>query len=226
MSAANRLRLIAIDGPAGSGKSTVSRAVADALDLEVLDTGAMYRAATVAAQRAGLDLEDGPAVSALVARTDIAVGSRVTIDGVDVTEAIRTPEATHGVSLVARIPEVRSLLIDRQREWVQVRGGGVVEGRDMTSVVFPDAPVRVYLHADPAVRAQRRGFEEAQREQAVADRNIEAELARRDMLDSDQGRVLRTDQVPEGVIAIDTSERDVDAVVSEVLRLAEEAAIR
>lgn len=221
-----RLRIVALDGPAGSGKSTVSRAVAASLELEVLDTGAMYRAATVAAQRAGLDLEDGPAVSALVARTDIEVGARVTIDGVDVTDAIRTPEATHGVSLVARIPEVRRILIERQREWASVRGGGVVEGRDMTSVVFPDAPVRVYLYADPAVRAQRRGDEEAQRMAAAADRNIEAELARRDTLDSDQGRVLRTDQVPDGVIAIDTTERDIDAVVAEVLALADEAGLR
>ena len=218
------MTVIAIDGPAGSGKSTVSRGVAQALGLEVLDTGAMYRAATVAAMRAAVDLEDAAAVVAVVQEATITVGAAVLVNGQDVTETIRTPEVTAAVSLVARIPAVRSLLVAQQRAWAEVRGGGVVEGRDITSVVFPDAPVRIYLYADPDVRAQRRGAEEAEAKRIDEDRNIAAELETRDTRDATLGRVVRPDQVPDGVTVVDTSHQGVEEIVATIVAMAKESA--
>jgi len=218
------MTVIAIDGPAGSGKSTVSRGVADALGLEVLDTGAMYRAATVAVMRAGVDLDDAAAVLAVVADAAIVVGARVAVDGDDVTAEIRTPEVTAAVSRVASLPEVRALLVAQQRAWAAAHGGGVVEGRDITSVVLPDAPVRIYLYADPEVRAQRRGAQEAEAKRARAEREIASELDTRDTRDSTLGRVVRPDQVPVGVTVIDTSDQGVAAIVAQIVGLAKEHA--
>ncbi len=134
------LRVIAIDGPAGSGKSTVARAVADALGLEYLDTGAMYRSVTFAALRSDVDPADTDAVGELAAGLEIDVDNGVvTVDGVDATIEIRGPEVTRAVSTVAANPAVRTELVSRQREWARRRGGGVIEGRDIGSVVFPDA---------------------------------------------------------------------------------------
>jgi len=177
------VRVIAIDGPAGSGKSTVARALAERLDLEYLDTGAMYRSVTFAALRRGVDPSEADAVSRIAERAEISVGPEgVRVDGVDATIEIRGPEVSRAVSIVAANPAVRAELVRRQREWVAKRGGGVLEGRDIGTVVFPDAELKVYLTADPEVRAQRRS-------QEVTDLDYEtvaADLARRDALD--QGR--------------------------------------
>ena len=177
------MRVIAIDGPAGSGKSTVARALAERLDLEYLDTGAMYRSVTFAALRRGVDPSEADAVSRIAERAEISVGPEgVRVDGVDATIEIRGPEVSRAVSIVAANPAVRAELVRRQREWVAKRGGGVLEGRDIGTVVFPDAELKVYLTADPEVRAQRRS-------QEVTDLDYEtvaADLARRDALD--QGR--------------------------------------
>lgn len=177
------MRVIAIDGPAGSGKSTVARALAERLDLEYLDTGAMYRSVTFAALRRGVDPAEADTVARIAERAEISVGpDGVRVDGVDATIEIRGPEVSRAVSIVAANPAVRREMVRRQREWVAKRGGGVLEGRDIGTVVFPDAELKVYLTADPEVRAQRRS-------QEVTDLDYEtvaADLARRDALD--QGR--------------------------------------
>jgi cytidylate kinase len=135
-------RVVAIDGPSGSGKSTIGRGVADALGLDTLDTGAMYRAVAVAALDLGVPLDDEAACAAVARDHDIAVEAGVTtIDGRDVSVEIRGPEATTAVSTVAAHPAVRSVLVGQQRSWVERHGGGVVEGRDIGTVVFPDAPL-------------------------------------------------------------------------------------
>jgi cytidylate kinase len=208
------LRVIAIDGPAGSGKSTVARALADRLGLEYLDTGAMYRSVTFAALRTDVDPNDVDAVAKLAAGIDISVDHGVvTVDGVDATIEIRGPEVTRAVSTVAANPTVRIEMVSRQREWARRRGGGVIEGRDIGSVVFPDALLKVYLTASEDARAGRRAKE-------VTDLDYEtvaADLARRDALD--QGREASPLAAAGDAVAIDTTDRDVDAIVDEVLDL-------
>jgi cytidylate kinase len=139
--------VIAIDGPAGSGKSTVARAVAARLGMPYLDTGAMYRAVAFTAMRRGVDPEDAADVAKLTVDLILAVTDRVLVDGVDATIEVRSPEVTRAVSVVAANPEVRRELVRRQREWAEVNGSGVVEGRDIGTVVFPEAPVKIYMTA-------------------------------------------------------------------------------
>ncbi|NDF41848.1 MAG: (d)CMP kinase, partial [Actinobacteria bacterium] len=147
-----RQRVIAIDGPAGAGKSTIARAVAKALGIQYLDTGAMYRAVTVEAAQRGLPLADDSVVSAFVEDAVIDVGLEVvSINGRDVTQEIRTVETSKLVSIVATLSGVRAQLRRRQQAWVDQRGGGVVEGRDIATVVFPEALLKVYLTASPRV---------------------------------------------------------------------------
>ena len=154
------MRIIAIDGPAGSGKSTVGRALARHLGLDYLDTGAMYRSVTFAAIRRGVDPSEAEVLGRIVGDIELDVGPEVvTVDGVDATIEIRGPEVSRAVSIVAANPVVRAEMVRRQREWAQRHGGGVIEGRDIGSVVFPDAELKVYLTADPEVRAQRRSHE-------------------------------------------------------------------
>ena len=197
------VRVIAIDGPAGAGKSTVSRRLAEALGLERLDTGAMYRAVAWSALDQGVDPADAEAVTGIARSARIEVGERVTAGGVDVTEAIRSPEVNRAVSAVAANPDVRRLLVERQRRWVVEHGGGVVEGRDIGSVVFPDASLKIYLTASPEERARRRSEEGSDG------------VARRDRLDST--RAASPLVVADGARIVDTTERSVDAVVEEVL---------
>jgi cytidylate kinase len=206
--------VIAIDGPAGSGKSTVARAVADRLDLPYLDTGAMYRAVAFAALRRGIDPEDNAPVAELAREVDLNVGDTVFVDGVDATIEIRGPEVTRAVSTVAANPAVREELVVRQREWVSDHGGGVVEGRDIGTVVFPTAALKVYLTADDSERASRRSKEmlDLHYDQVAAD------IARRDHVDST--RPASPLMVAEDAVRIDTTGRDIDAVVDEVLALA------
>ena len=150
--------VVAIDGPGGVGKSTVSRRVAAALGLPYLNTGAYYRAAALAALEAGVVLADAEAVGKAAAERESAFeGTTMLLDGRDVSEAIRTPEVTSASSRISTHQEVRALMVDRQRRWVAVHGGrGVVEGRDIGTVVFPDADAKVFLDARAEVRASRR----------------------------------------------------------------------
>ena len=212
------LRVIAIDGPAGSGKSTVARAVADRLGLEYLDTGAMYRSVAFAVLRGDVDPGDADAVGTIAAHLDIDVRDGVvTVDGVDATIEIRGPEVTRAVSTVAANPLVRAELRRRQREWARQRGGGVLEGRDIATVVFPDALVKVYLTASPEARAGRRAKE-------VTDLDYEtvaADIARRDALD--QGRDDSPLAEAPGSVLIDTTGLGVEAVVDRVLELVADA---
>jgi 3-phosphoshikimate 1-carboxyvinyltransferase len=195
--------IVAIDGPAGAGKSTVSKGVAKRLGLDRLDTGAMYRAVAARALERGLAPDDTAAVAALAGAADIAVGERVVIDGVDVTKVIRSPEVGRAVSVVAANPEVRRHLVARQRDWADAHGGGVVEGRDIGSVVFPDAAVKVFLTASPDVRAQRRHDEAPEG------------LAQRDRIDSTRdASPLRE---AEDAHRLDTTDRTVQDVVEEVM---------
>jgi CMP/dCMP kinase len=211
------LRVIAIDGPSGSGKSTVARAVADRLGLDYLDTGAMYRAVAFEAMRRGIDPEDRPTVAELSRQIELNVGDKVTVDGADATIEIRSPEVTRAVSIVAANPEVRAELVARQREWAEAHHGGVVEGRDIGTVVFPGADLKVYLTADDSERANRRSKEmlDLRYDQVAAD------MVRRDHIDST--RAASPLAVADDAIRLDTTGRPIEDIVEEVLRLAETA---
>jgi len=194
---------VAIDGPAGAGKSTVSKAVAAHLGVERLDTGAMYRAVTALALRDGVVPDDLLGVAALAADAEIEVGERVVINDYDVTHLIRSPEVGQAVSLVAANAEVRLSLVARQRAWARRHGGGVVEGRDIGTVVFPDATLKVYLTASPEERARRRSDESADG------------VARRDRIDSN--RAVSPLMVADDAHLLDTTGHQVEDVVEEVL---------
>lgn len=205
--------IVAIDGPAGSGKSTISKAVAAELGLELLDTGAMYRAVTLLVLEAGLDPGDGEAAAELARQMSLELGDEVVLNGRVVTDEIRSPRVDAAVSLVAADPGVRAELVRRQRAWGADHGGGVVEGRDIGSVVFPDADLKVYLTADAAERARRRVD---QRQQAAAElAHTAAALERRDSLDSN--RAMSPLEVAEGAIVVDSTHMTVAQVVKEVL---------
>ena len=202
------MRIIAIDGPAGSGKSTVARALAGRLGLEYLDTGAMYRAVTFAALRRGIDPGEADQVARMVGDLELAVEpDSVLVDGGDATIEIRGPEVSRAVSIVAANAEVRAEMVRRQRAWVVARNGGVLEGRDIGTVVFPDAELKVYLTADPEVRAQRRSKEVSD----LSYETVAADLARRDALD--QGReVSPLTEAPDAFV-VDTTGLDVDEII-------------
>jgi CMP/dCMP kinase len=209
--------VVTIDGASGSGKSSVARAVADALGLGVLDTGAMYRAMTLAALDAGLDLNDADTLTDLARRANIEVhpSGRVRLDGRDVTGEIRGPEVTAAVSTVSAHPEVRKLMVARQRDWVAQRRGGVVEGRDIGTVVFPQATVKVFLEAHDDERARRR-----QRDEVAADRDVEVDavresLATRDAKDS--SRDVAPLRAAADALVIDTTDRSVAGVADEII---------
>src|SRR4029453_8806144 len=205
--------VIAIDGPAGAGKSTVGRAVARRLGLEYLDTGAMYRAVTFAAMRRGIPVHDADAVAELARDLELDVDDDgVRVDGVDATGEIRGRDVTQAVSVVAANSGVRAELVERQRAWVRARGGGVVEGRDIASVVFPEARLKLYITATPRVRAQRRVGE------IGGDlHEVESAIVERDRLDSTRAdSPLRE---VDGAIVVDTSDMSIDEVVDQVVEL-------
>ena len=207
------MRVIAIDGPAGAGKSTIARALATRLGLRYLDTGAQYRAVAVATLRRGVDLADLDKVATVAGEMELFVSeSVVTIDGDDATAAIRTPEASQAASKVAANPGVRAELRRRQREWADQHGGGVIEGRDIGSVVFPDAVLKVYLTASAEVRASRRHVETGEPLAAVA-----AAISERDARDA--GRAHDPLVEAQGAVVVDTSDRAVDAIVDELVGL-------
>jgi CMP/dCMP kinase len=205
-------QVVAIDGPAGSGKSTVAKALAARLGLPYLDTGAMYRAVAFAALRRGVDPDEAETVTRIAEHLELEVSDGdVTVDGVDASIEIRSPEVTRAVSAVAANPDVRKELVRRQREWVADRGGSaVVEGRDIGTVVFPDAALKAYLTANLEVRAGRRQKE-------VADLDYEtvvADMARRDTLD--EGRDVDPLLRAPDALRIDTTDRSVEDIVDEL----------
>ena len=206
-------RIIAIDGPAGAGKSTVGRALAARLGLDYLDTGAMFRAVTLAAMRRGIALDDVEAIQRLASEVDLDVSdSGVFVDGVEGTTEIRSPEVTRAVSVVAANSGVRAELRSRQRAWAAEHGGGVIEGRDIGSVVFPEAELKLYLTASPRVRAERRVSE------AGGDVDeIEASIATRDRLDS--SRADSPLREADGSVVVDTTGLSIDAVLDHIVRL-------
>ncbi|HYH48658.1 MAG TPA: (d)CMP kinase [Acidimicrobiia bacterium] len=212
--------VLAIDGPAGSGKSTVARRVAEALGLPALDTGAMYRALTWAVLDAGIDPGDAPAVIGIAEGLDLDIGPPVRVGGRDVNEAIRTPEVSAAVSVVAAVPEVRVVLVAAQKEWIQVHGGGVVEGRDIGTVVAPDALVKIYLEASEEERARRRLHQDDSGpdsgEAAGGLAATQAAIHRRDAIDS--GRAASPLAAADDAVVLDTTGLSVDGVVEEVLR--------
>jgi CMP/dCMP kinase len=213
--------VVALDGPSGTGKSTVARRLAAQLRARYLDTGAMYRAATVAALRAGVDLADGVAVTRVVeaAKIDISTDPEsvsITLDGEPVDSEIRSAETTAAVSAVSAVPAVRALLVDAQRELIG-DGGIVVEGRDIGSVVWPAARPKVYLTASPEARARRRAGELGTDLDAVA-----ADIARRDQLDS--SRAASPLMQSADAVELDTTALDVDEVVAALVRLTDGAA--
>jgi cytidylate kinase len=206
--------IVTIDGPSGTGKSTVSRAVATEVGLPHLDTGAFYRAATVAALRAGVDLDDDQAVTDVIGGATMDQRDGVMyLDAEDVSRAIRESEVTAAVSRVAAIPEVRRILVSHQRDWVARHGSrAVVEGRDIGSVVFPQATLKIFLDARPEVRATRRAGETGHDHGSVLE-----DLERRDWLDST--RAASPLIVPPDAVVIDTSDLGFDEVVARVVEL-------
>ncbi|MFV0318158.1 MAG: (d)CMP kinase [Microthrixaceae bacterium] len=211
------MRVIAIDGPAGSGKSTVGRKLADRLGLTYLDTGAMYRAVAFAAIRQGVDPDEADKVAALGRAIDIVVDEGVVrVDDIDATLEIRGPEVTRAVSMVAANPAVREELRARQRAWAIERGGGVIEGRDIGTVVFPEALLKVYLTASVEVRARRRAKEMTDLDYD----EVAADIARRDAADSS-----RTDSplaTAADAVTVDTSEMGIDAAVEALVEMVHE----
>jgi cytidylate kinase len=210
-------KVVAIDGPAGSGKSTVARRVAEALGLPALDTGAMYRALTWAVLDAGIDPSDAPAVIGVAHALDLDVGPPVRVGGRDVSDAIRSAEVSAAVSVVAAVPEVRVRLVAAQREWIEAHGGGVVEGRDIGTVVAPDAVLKIYLVASEEERARRRQRQDDIVEAAGAGDlgATQAAIRRRDAIDS--GRAASPLAVAADAVVLDTTDLSVEGVVAEVL---------
>lgn len=216
---------ITLDGPSGTGKSSVARAVARTLGAAYLDTGAMYRAATVAVLDAGVSLDDKVGVARAVHEATIRVGTNarreiVEVDGVDVRERIRGAEVTRAVSPVSAVPAVRRLLVARQRELVDGAEAVVVEGRDIGTVVLPDATLKIYLTASPEVRAQRRAGQ-----LGVTDPDKIAGLAQ-DMRRRDEYDSRRADsplRPAEDAVVVDSTDLDRDGVVARILELARTA---
>jgi cytidylate kinase len=212
--------IIAIDGPSGAGKGTVARALAARLGYKHLDTGAMYRAVAWKAINDGVSLEDEPAVAALADRSELDVGlDAVRIDGEDVTSAIRTPQIDRAAAAAARLPRVRVVLVQRQRKAGE-HGGIVMEGRDIGTVVFPDADVKIYLDASAAERARRRAADPAHgigRQAALAE--VETELRARDL--SDATRNASPLMVAEDAVRLDTTGLTIDEVVDRVMKIVE-----
>lgn len=203
-------RVIAIDGPAGAGKSTVAKAVAARTGLPYLDTGAMYRCVALAVMRAGVDAGDESSVAPLAERVRIEIdGSLVSLDGEDVSAVIRGSDVSSLVSVIAVHPRVRTAMRTQQQRWVASRGGAVVEGRDISTVVFPDAVLKIFLTASPRERARRRV------DQLGGDiDDIAASIAERDRLDSTrEDSPLRA---AADAVLVDSSDASIEDVVERI----------
>ncbi len=209
--------IIAIDGPSGVGKGTVSRALASALGFTHVDTGAMYRAVGWAAIQRGLLLSDEAAVSALAADLRLTVeNSRVRVNDIDITRAVRTPEIDKAATAVARMPKVREILVERQRGLARGRGV-VMEGRDIGTVVFPDADVKIYLDASPEERARRRAADPAHGGGPQELATVATALAARDKIDTT--RAASPLMVAPDAIVVDTTDISVEAAVEKVMEI-------
>ncbi|KRO58087.1 MAG: cytidylate kinase [Acidimicrobiia bacterium BACL6 MAG-120322-bin79] len=205
------VNVVAIDGPAGAGKSTIALELARVLNLPYLDTGAMYRGITCAVLRKGIDPSDESSVAQLALSTVLDISDNgLFVDGLDATLEIRGESVTRAVSSVAANSEVRSQLRELQRKWVTERGGGVVEGRDIATVVFPDARLKIYLTASPLVRAQRR----------VAQIGGDVEQIAQDIAERDHRDSTRIDsplRESESALVVDTSNRTIEDVVNQIV---------
>jgi cytidylate kinase len=207
--------IIAIDGPSGAGKGTIARAIARELGYRHIDSGAMYRAVGWKAIRNGVPLDNEAAVAALAEQSRIDVSSTaITIDDVDVSRAIRTPEIDRAAAAVARLPRVRGVLVDRQRQ-LGTGGGIVMEGRDIGTVVFPDADVKVYLDASPEERARRRSVDPAHTGVPAAVSEVATLLTQRD--EQDRTRTVSPLFAAKDAVHVDTTGKDVDEVVDAVM---------
>jgi len=205
------VNVVAIDGPAGAGKSTIALELARVLNLPYLDTGAMYRGITCAVLRKGIDPNDNSSVAQLALTTVLDISDNgLFVDGLDATLDIRGESVTRAVSSVAANSEVRRQLRELQRQWVTERGGGVVEGRDIATVVFPDARLKIYLTASPLVRAQRR----------VAQIGGDVEQIAQDIAERDHRDSTRIDsplRESKSAIVVDTSNRTIEDVVNQIV---------
>ena len=212
-------KVIAIDGPSGAGKGTIAQAIARRLGFHHVDTGAMYRAVAWKARHDGIDLNDEGAVSALAERAQFDVGDgRVSVDGHDVAAAIRTPEMDAAASVVARQPAVRRILVERQRA-LAAEGGTVMEGRDIGTVVFPRAQVKIYLDASPEERARRRATDPAHASGTgtAAIQEVATALAERDRRDTT--RAASPLAVAEDAVVIDTTALSIEDAVEKVMEV-------
>jgi len=211
--------IIAIDGPAGSGKSTVSKLVAKAMGLLYIDTGAMYRALTLKAMRSGADMDDGALLTKLAEDSDIDLRENsgkqeVYLDGEEISRYIRTPELTNNVRYIARVPGVRSRMVKLQRA-IGERSGSVLEGRDIGSVVFPDADYKFYLDAEAGERARRR-FEELKDSGIdIKLENIKKDVIERD--ESDMKRSVGALKIAAGAVVVDTTDLSIEQVTEKIL---------
>ncbi len=208
-----KLRVLAIDGPAGAGKSTISKLVAKRLGLFYLDTGAMYRGFAYKVLRNNIDPSDEKEVKKLVSTTAINFDNGVTVDGNDVTREIRTEAVTNASSLVSSYKEVREFLVELQRSCAISHVGSVVEGRDITSVVFPDAQLKIFLTASVEERAKRRAIELGDIDVA----KIYQEISLRDKRDST--RDVSPLIMPKDALLIDTTGRDIESILDEICRM-------
>jgi CMP/dCMP kinase len=213
--------VITIDGPAGAGKSTVAAALARRLGFTLIDTGALYRGLAWAAREAGVPIEDGPALRALLDRIDVRLeGGRVLVDGHDVTVEVRSPAISQLTSRLTTLAPVRDKMTPIQRS-LAAPGGAVLEGRDTGSVVWPEAEVKFYLDADLDTRARRRRDDMAARGIGADLDTVRADIARRDQ--QDMGRALAPLVKPEGAVVVDTTGRGITEVVDTLLRVVEQA---
>lgn len=225
--------IVAIDGPAGAGKSTLARKLAERLGFTLVDTGALYRSVALAAKRAGIDFADQDGVTAvalgLVRQRELVLGRsptgqvKVWLRGDDISEAIRSAEMSLGASAVSAIPGVRAALLDLQRQAGE-NGGVVLEGRDIGTVVFPDAEVKFFLTATPEVRAKRRFDELRQKGHDVTYEDTLADVVLRDRQDSE--RAVAPLRKADDAIVIDSSGRGIDEVLDEMVRYVESATKR